>query len=100
MPDTYTPDTNDVGELKVQIRELKVALARLVHDKDISERNVLKKVEELIEEVKELRRKVKVKHVEQKNKEEEDEHKDVEKEEDEDEEEEYGKEEKEDEGKE
>lgn len=81
MFDTFTPDTNDVGKFKVKIRELKVALGRLVHEKDISERKVLNKVEELTEEIKELRREVKVKHMEKKNEEEEEEHKDVEKQE-------------------
>lgn len=37
MLDILTPNTNDVGELKIQIKELKVALAGLEHVKDISE---------------------------------------------------------------
>ncbi|RXI09399.1 hypothetical protein DVH24_034016 [Malus domestica] len=51
MPKTLTPDTNDVGQLKAQIRELKVTVGCLAHKKDIFQRNVLKKVEELMEEV-------------------------------------------------
>lgn len=47
MLDIPAPDTNDVGELKIQIKELKVALANLAYVKDISERNVLKKEEDL-----------------------------------------------------
>ena len=59
MLETLTPDTNDVEELKVQIKELKVAMGRLSYEKDIIQRNVLKKVEELMEEVKALRWEVK-----------------------------------------
>lgn len=88
IPNTFTPDTNDAGKLKVQIKELNMTLVCSVHEKDISERKVLKKVEELTEEVKELGREVKVKYVEGKNNEEdEEEQKDVEKEEEKDEEE-------------
>ncbi|CAN6547266.1 unnamed protein product [Malus baccata var. baccata] len=83
IPNTFTPDTNDAGKLKVQIKELNVAL---VYENDISERKVLKKMEELTEEVKELGREVKVKYVEGKNEVEEEEQKDVEKEEEKDEE--------------
>ncbi|RXH70865.1 hypothetical protein DVH24_015487 [Malus domestica] len=83
IPNTFTPDKNDADKLKVQIKELNVAL---VYEKDISERKVLKKMEELTEEVKELGREVKVKYVEGKNEVEEEEQKDLEKEEEKDEE--------------
>lgn len=89
---TFTPDTNDVGKLKVLINELKVVLVCLAHEKDISERKTLKKVEESTEEVKELRSEVTEKHVEEKNKAEE-EGKDVEELEEKDEGEKDGKEE-------
>ncbi|TQE02743.1 hypothetical protein C1H46_011647 [Malus baccata] len=46
MPGTFTSDTNDVGELKVQIKELKVALACLAHEKDILERELVQEGEE------------------------------------------------------
>ncbi|XP_070676262.1 uncharacterized protein [Malus domestica] len=81
-------------ELKIQIKELKVALTRLAHVKDISKRKVLKKEEKLTEYAKELRREIKEKHVDEKNDQEEEE-KDMEKQKEEDgeEEEEEGKEE-------
>ncbi|KAB2625953.1 glutamic acid-rich protein-like [Pyrus ussuriensis x Pyrus communis] len=70
--DTFTSDINNVGELKVQIKELKVALTCFAHGKDFLEMKLLKKVEELNKEVNELRRKVKEKHVHEKNEEEND----------------------------
>ncbi|KAB2597298.1 hypothetical protein D8674_000218 [Pyrus ussuriensis x Pyrus communis] len=59
MLETLTPDTNDVRELKVQMKELKVVVGCLTQKKDIFQRNVFKKVEELTEEVKELMKEVK-----------------------------------------
>lgn len=44
MPSNLTPDTNDVDELKMQIKELKVSLVPLAHENDIS-------IEELRREV-------------------------------------------------
>lgn len=47
MPNNVTPDKNDVGELKMQIQELKMFVAQMAHEKDISERTMWKKLEEL-----------------------------------------------------
>lgn len=66
IPDNLTPDINYVSELKLQIKVLKMSLVRLVHEEEISEGMVPKKVEQLSKVVKELRREVKEKHAEEK----------------------------------
>ncbi|RXH75940.1 hypothetical protein DVH24_042727 [Malus domestica] len=67
IPENLTFDTNDVGEL------IRVSFARLAHEKEISDMILVKKVEELLKVVEELRSLVKKKHVEENTKEEEEE---------------------------
>ncbi|RXI01160.1 hypothetical protein DVH24_001394 [Malus domestica] len=75
--ENLTPDTNDVCELKMQLKELKVLFEWLAHEKEISDKNLVKKVEELSNVVEELRRVVMEKPVEENTKEEDEGKKDV-----------------------
>ncbi|KAB2622465.1 myelin transcription factor 1-like [Pyrus ussuriensis x Pyrus communis] len=68
--ENLTPGTNYVCELKMQLKELKVLFERLAHEKEISNKNFMKKVKELSNVVEELRRVVMEKPVEENTKEE------------------------------
>ncbi|KAB2623660.1 glutamic acid-rich protein-like [Pyrus ussuriensis x Pyrus communis] len=70
IAENLTPDTNDVGELKMQLKELKVSFTRLAHEIEMSNRNLVKKAEKMSNVVEELRRVVMEKPMEENTKEE------------------------------